>query len=142
MQKQDTMVKPLTKRVLYIDDEPDLQLIVKTCLQTLGGWEVEVAKSGAEGLVKAEELKPDAIILDVIMPDMDGVACLQKLKLNAKTQAIPVVFLTSRWNITQGYQFSALGAVGAIAKPFNALTLVPQIAKFLGWNQENSNALN
>jgi len=128
------MVKPVTKRVLYIDDEPDMQLIVKTCLQTLGGWEVEVAKSATEGLVKAEELKPDAIILDVIMPEMDGVACLEKLKLNAKTQTIPVIFLTSRWNITERYRFSALGAVGAIAKPFNALTLVPEIAKFLGWN--------
>lgn len=135
------MVKTVTK-ILYIDDEPDMQLIVKTCLQTLGGWEVEVAKSGTEGLVKAEELKPDAIILDVIMPDMDGITCLEKLKLNAKTQAIPVIFLTSRWNITEQYRFSALGAVGAIAKPFNALTLVPEIAKFLGWNQESSNALN
>jgi len=136
------MVGPVAKRVLYIDDEPSMQLIVKTCLQTLGGWEVEVAESGAEGLVKAEELKPDAIILDVMMPGMDGVACLEQLRLNAKTQAIPVVFLTSKWTITEGYRFLALGAVGAIAKPFNPLTLVPQIANFLGWNLEGSEQLN
>lgn len=136
------MEKPVTKKVLYIDDEPSMQLIVKTCLQTLGGWEVEVAKSGAEGLVKAQELKPDAIILDVNMPEMDGVACLEQLRSNVNTQAIPVVFLTSVCSITERYRFSALGAVGAIAKPFNPLTLVPQIAQFLSWNLENSNALN
>lgn len=86
------MIEPVAKRILCIDDEPSMQLIVKTCLQTLGGWEVEIAESGAEGLVKAQELKPDAIILDVMMPGMDGVTCLQQLRLNAKTQAIPVVF--------------------------------------------------
>ncbi|ARV58195.1 response regulator [Nostocales cyanobacterium HT-58-2] len=136
------MVKNITKKVLYIDDEPEMQLIVKTCLQTLGGWEVEVAKSGTEGLVKAEELKPDAIILDVMMPGMDGVACLQQLQVNVKTQTIPVIFLTSKWSLTERCRFSALGAVGAIAKPFDPLTLVPQIAKVLGWKLENSNTLN
>ncbi|WP_017316534.1 response regulator [Mastigocladopsis repens] len=141
MQEQQTTGKPVTKRVLYIDDEPNLQLIVKTCLQTLGGWEVEVAKSGAEGLIKAEELKPDAIILDVMMPEMDGVACLQKLRLNIKTQEIPVIFLTAKRGLTERCRFSTLGAVGAIAKPFNPMTLVPQIAKVLGWNLEDSNLL-
>lgn len=129
------------KKVLYIDDEPSLQLIVKTCLQTLGGWEVEVAKSAVEGLVKAEELKPDVIILDVMMPEMDGVACLQKLRLNVKTQEIPVIFLTAKWSFTERYQFLALGAVGAIAKPFNPLTLVAQIAKVLDWNLKDSSSL-
>ncbi|QDL10495.1 response regulator [Brasilonema octagenarum UFV-E1] len=131
------MIEPVAKRILYIDDEPNIQLIVKTCLKNLGGWEVEVAQSAAEGLIKAQELKPDAIILDVMMPEMDGVACLQQLRLNAKTQAIPIVFLTSKSNITERCRFLALGAVGAIAKPFNPLTLVSQIAKFLDWNLED-----
>lgn len=108
------MVEPVTKRVLCIDDEPNIQLIVKTCLQNLGGWEVEVAQSAASGLIKAQELKPDAIILDLMMPGIDGVACLQQLRLNSKTQAIPIVFLTSKSNMTEKFWFLELGAVGAI----------------------------
>ncbi|NMG10014.1 response regulator [Brasilonema sp. UFV-L1] len=136
------MIKPVAKRVLCIDDEPNILFIVKTCLQTLAGWEVEVATSGTEGLLKAQELKPDAILLDVIMPEMDGLFYLQQLRLNDKTQGIPVVFLTFNQSVTEGHQFLGLGAVGAIAKPFNSLTLVSQIAKFLNWNLEGSNALN
>jgi two-component system, OmpR family, response regulator len=142
MLEKERQVKNNTKRILYIDDEPNMQFIVKTCLQTLGGWEVEVATSGTEGLVKAEELEPDAIILDMMMPEMDGAACLQQLQLNRKTQKIPVIFLTAKWQINEWYQFSGMGAIGAIAKPFNPLTLVHQIAQFLNWNIENSNLYN
>ncbi|MFQ4144235.1 response regulator [Chlorogloeopsis sp. ULAP02] len=128
------MVELVSKRILFVDDEPYMQKIVKISLETIGGWEVVLANSGAEGLIKAEDLKPDAILLDVIMPEIDGIACLKKLQLNIKSQAIPVIFLTSILSFTEPHQFLQLGAVGAIAKPFNPLTLVSEIVKILGWS--------
>lgn len=123
-----------TKRILFIDDELHIRQVVKACLEALGGWNVLLAASSQEGLVKAVSEKPDAILLDVMMPEMDGLALLQQLKANPVTQSIPVVFLTARLSLTEPQRFRELGVKGAIAKPFNSLTLVPQIANTLGWN--------
>ncbi len=125
-----------TKRILFIDDELHVRQVVKACLETLGGWNVLLAVSGQDGLVKAVFEKPDAILLDVMMPEMDGLALLQQLKANPITQSIPVVFLTARLSLTEPQRFQELGVKGAIAKPFNSLTLVPQIANALGWTLE------
>ena len=124
------------KRILFIDDELHVRQVVKACLETLGGWDVLLAASGQEGLVKAVSHRPNAILLDVMMPEMDGLDLLQQLKANPVTQSIPVVFLTARLSLTEPQRFQELGVKGAIAKPFNSLTLVPQIAKALGWNLE------
>lgn len=123
-----------TKRILLIDDELHIRQIVKACLEALGGWEVVLAASGQEGLVKVASEKPDAILLDVMMPEMDGLVLLQRLQANPVTQSIPVLFLTGRLSLTEPQRFQPLGVKGAIAKPFNSLTLVPQIANTLGWN--------
>lgn len=123
-----------TKQILFIDDESNIRQIVKICLETLGGWNVSLAASGQEGLVKAVSEKPDAILLDVMMPEMDGLAVLQQLQANPVTQSIPVIFLTARRSLTEPHRFQALGVKGAIAKPFDSLSLVPQIANALGWN--------
>lgn len=125
-----------TKRVLFIDDELHIRQVVKACLETLAGWNVSLAASAQEGLLKAVSEQPDAIILDVMMPEMDGLALLQLLKANTVTQSIPVVFLTARLSLTEPHRFQELGAKGAIAKPFNSLALVPQITTALGWNLE------
>ncbi|MFB2894498.1 response regulator [Aerosakkonemataceae cyanobacterium BLCC-F50] len=131
-----TMIASNTKRILFIDDESNIRQIVKACLENLGGWNVLLAASGKEGLAKAVLEKPDAILLDVMMPEMDGLALLRQLQANPVTQSIPVVFLTARLSLTEPHRFQALGVKGAIAKPFNSLTLVPQIANTLGWNWE------
>lgn len=125
-----------TKQILFIDDEFHIRQVVKMCLESLGGWNVLLATSGQEGLVKAVVDKPDAILLDVMMPDMDGLEVLQQLQANPLTQSIPVVFLTARWSLTEPHRYQTLGVKGAIAKPFEPLTLVPQIANALGWNIE------
>jgi CheY-like chemotaxis protein len=125
-----------TKGILFIDDELHVRQVVKACLEALGGWNVSLAASGQEGLVKAISEKPDAILLDVMMPGMDGLALLRELKANPVTESIPVVFLTARLSLTEPQRFQELGVQGAIAKPFNSLTLVPQIAKTLGWTIE------
>ncbi|NWF62583.1 MAG: response regulator [Fischerella sp.] len=134
------MTTKATKKILFIDDEPYIQYIVKACLEKFAGWEVVVAKSGLEGLIKAEIEKPDAILLDGMMPEMNGIICLQKLQLNPKTQSLPVIFLTAKWSLTEPHRFLELGAVGAIAKPFDPLTLVTKMTKILGWNVEDLKA--
>lgn len=125
-----------TKRILFIDDELHIQQIVKACLESLGGWNVSLASSAKEGLAKAVSDRPDAILLDVMMPEMDGLLMLQLLKLNPITQSIPVVLLTARRSLVEPERVAALGAKGAIGKPFNSLTLVPEIANALGWTLE------
>ncbi len=130
------MIEINPKRILFIDDESHIRQVVKACLESLGGWNVLLAASGQEGLSKAVSEQPDAILLDVMMPEMDGLVLLKKLQTNSVTQSIPVVFLTARQSLTEPQRFQALGVKGAIAKPFNSLTLVPQIANALGWNTE------
>lgn len=129
----------LTKTILLIDDEGHIHKIVQTSLENLAGWQVLVASSAWEGLVKAEIDRPDAILLDVVMPHISGLAFLEQLKTNPQIQSIPVIFLTSRVDLTEPQRFLALGARGAIAKPFNPLTLVRQIAQILGWDREKTN---
>ena len=130
-----TMEPVARKRILIIDDEANVPTVVRTCLEILGGWEVLLATSGQEGLLLAQTERPDGILLDVIMPGIDGVAFVRGLQANPELQAIPVVFLTAKADLTQAQRFQALGVKGAIAKPFNPLTLHDQIARSLGWNQ-------
>ena len=125
-----------TQRILFIDDELHIRQVVEACLENLGGWQVLLAASGPEGLVRAISEQPDAILLDVMMPGMDGLTLLQQLKAHPATKSIPVVLLTARLGLTEPQRFQPLGVKGAIAKPFNPLTLVPQIAQVLGWNLE------
>lgn len=121
------------KRILLIDDEKRLSRVIQACLRKLGGWTVLTALSGSEGLVKAETEQPDAILLDVMMPDIDGLTLFQKLQENPATQAIPVILLTAKVQIVDYEKFSQLGIVGVIAKPFEPLKLADQIADALGW---------
>ncbi|WP_041780071.1 response regulator [Allocoleopsis franciscana] len=125
-----------TKQILIIEDEANLRTVVQTCLETLAGWDVVQASSGQEGLLVAERERPDAILLDVMMPGMDGITFLQKMLANPELQAIPVIFLTAKVELTEPRKFLRLGVRGAIAKPFNPLTLHYQVATTLGWDSE------
>ncbi|HEY9649180.1 MAG TPA: response regulator [Coleofasciculaceae cyanobacterium] len=125
-----------TKRILIIEDEANLRTVVRTCLEMLGGWEVLQASSGQEGLLLAQREKPDVILLDAMMPGMDGITVLEELLAHPELQDIPVVFLTAKVELTQPQRFLKLGARGAIAKPFNPLTLHNQVTTALGWDSE------
>ena len=125
-----------TKRILIIEDEVNLRIVVQSCLELLGGWEVLQAASGQEGLLLAQRERPDAILLDAMMPEMDGITVLQELLANPELQAIPVIFLTAKVELTEPRRFLRLGARGAIAKPFDPLTLHHQVTTSLGWNSE------
>jgi CheY-like chemotaxis protein len=122
------------KRILVIDDEKNLCSVIQACLEHLGGWAVSIAHEGSAGLLLAATQVPDAILLDVMMPDMDGIAMFRLLQNNAATRGIPVIFLTAKVQAIDLSEFSQLGVAGVIAKPFDPLSLAQQVAEVLGWN--------
>lgn len=121
------------KRILVIDDEINLCTVIQACLENLGGWETLTALSGKEGLAIAQTQQLDAILLDVMMPDMDGLTLFEELQNDSATQAISVILLTAKVQSTDIAQFAKLGVAGVIAKPFDPLTLAEQVASMLGW---------
>ncbi|MGL5834478.1 MAG: response regulator [Waterburya sp.] len=121
------------KSILLIDDEETIQEVVQVGIEIESGWQVAIASSGAEGIDLAQSQQPDVILLDVMMPEMDGIDTLSQLKSNQKTSAIPVIFLTAKAQAEEKNQFQSLGVVDVITKPFNSMTLASQIAKILGW---------
>lgn len=120
------------KRILVIDDDNDIRNLVQTCLELIGGWQVLSADSGQEGFLKAKAAQPSAILLDVMMPEMDGLATLQKLRADTTTQDIPVILLTAKGQSFQQGQFNKLNVHGKINKPFNPRELVKQVMMLLG----------
>jgi CheY-like chemotaxis protein len=123
----------MPKRVLIVDDEDDIRTIVQAALEELAGWQVLEAASGQAGLQMATAEQPDAILLDISMPDMDGFDLFAQLQQNPATQAIPVVVLTSKVLARDRSRFAALPLAGVITKPFNPLSLAAQVADCLGW---------
>ena len=118
-------------RVLIIDDEEDFRAIAGTCLETLGGVAVSEAENGQIGLNKAEEDQPDVILLDLIMPEMDGITTLHELRKNPKTKEIPVIFMTTKGMFDEFEEMKKLGALAVITKPFDPEKLADQIRKIL-----------
>lgn len=123
----------MTYKVLIIDDEYDIRAVAELALKAVGGWQVLTAASGPAGLTLAEQEHPDAILLDVMMPDMNGIETLQTLQANPKIQNIPVIFLTAKTQAADQRRFMELGVVGIITKPFKAMTLAARISEILGW---------
>jgi CheY-like chemotaxis protein len=121
------------KSILLIDDEETIQEVVQVGIEIESGWQVAIASSGAEGIDLAQTQQPDVILLDVMMPEMDGIDTLCQLKSNQKTSSIPVIFLTAKAQAEEKSQFQSLGVVDVITKPFNSMTLASQIARILGW---------
>ncbi|GLK81060.1 response regulator [Methylopila turkensis] len=114
-------------RVLYVDDEPDIREIAVLALRLDSDFDVMTAASGREALSAAIDFRPDIILLDVMMPEMDGLATLARLREGDATSAIPVVFITARTQALEIERFLKLGALGVIPKPFDPLTLAMQV---------------
>ena len=121
------------KNILLIDDDEAIQEVVQVGIEIEAGWQVKLASSGSKGIDLAQNQQPDAILLDVMMPDMDGISTLSQLKANVKTSSIPVIFLTAKAQAADKEQYQSLGVVDVITKPFNSMTLASQIAKILEW---------
>src|ERR1700733_5585722 len=124
----------MSHRILIIDDEDDIREVAAMSLETVAGWEVMVANSGAQGLTRAASYKPDAILLDVMMPGMDGPSTFRELRKNPATSKIPVLLLTAKVQSSDQRRFADLGVEAILFKPFDPLTLSNQIASVLGWS--------
>lgn len=124
----------MSHRILIIDDEDDIREVAAMSLEAVAGWEVVVANSGMQGLARAAAYKPEAILLDVMMPGMDGPTTFRELRKNPMTSNIPVLFLTAKVQATDRRQFADLGVHAVLVKPFDPMTLSSQIAGVLGWD--------
>jgi CheY-like chemotaxis protein len=118
-------------RVLHVDDEPDIREVVEISLGFDPAFVTRGCSSGGEALAVALEWRPDIILLDVMMPVMDGPAMLLRLRENARTATIPVVFMTARAQTRELDRFRALGAIGVIPKPFNPMTLAASVRSYV-----------
>ncbi len=123
----------MNRSILIVDDEEDVQAIAKLGLEMGAGWNVLTACSGREALNVATNFKLDVILLDMMMPDMDGRATLQQLKANPVTQSIPVILLTAKVQDSDRDSFTGLDVAAVFAKPFRPLKLATQISEALGW---------
>jgi CheY-like chemotaxis protein len=121
------------KRILIVDDEDDIREVAQMTLEMMAGWEVRTASSGAEALSLAAADPPDAILLDVMMPEMDGPATLARLRAHPATAAVPVVFLTAKAQAAEQRRLAETGAAGVLAKPFDPSLLADQVSRALGW---------
>lgn len=118
-------------KILVIDDEADIRKIARLSLSRVGGMQVVEADSGPEGVRKAEAERPDAILLDVMMPGMDGPATLALLRAGEATSRIPVVFLTAKAMTTEIERLKALGALAVLTKPFDPMKLPSEVVAAL-----------
>ena len=125
------------KRILIADDAGDILEIAQLSLEMATDWEILTARSVHEALTVARSEQPDAILLDITMPEMDGIAVFQQLQANPFTADIPVILMTARSRLTDRQQFTQLGIAAAIAKPFDPVNLANQIAKASGWPLPN-----
>jgi CheY-like chemotaxis protein len=116
------------RRVLIVDDDPDIREIAVLAFELAGGWETRDAASGRDAVAMACAERPDAIVLDIMMPDTDGPATLALLQADARTRDVPVVFLSARVARADCQRYLALGVSGFITKPFDPLTLPSEIA--------------
>ncbi|WP_373082665.1 response regulator [Zhongshania sp.] len=115
------------ERVLYIEDEPDIRLVAEIALRQVGRLDVVTCASGEEGLSLLNDFMPQLIILDVMMPGMDGPQILGKLRQLSAFKDTPVVFITAKVQPDEVEQFKKLGAADVISKPFNPMTLADDV---------------
>lgn len=111
------------KRILYVEDEADIQAVARLALEMVGGFTLEVCSSGKEALEKAPGFAPQLLLLDVMMPGMDGPATLAALRAQPGTAATPAIFMTAKVQPGEVAQYREQGALDVIPKPFDPMTL-------------------
>ena len=115
------------REILYVDDEPDIREIVQMALGLMPALSVSTADSGTHALQSMQSSKPDLVLLDVMMPNMDGPTTLQQMRSQPGLQAIPVIFMTAKAMPQEVARFRSLGAAAVIAKPFDPMLLSEQV---------------
>ena len=122
------------RRILIIDDEDDIREVAALSLEATAGWKIFTANSGATGIEIAASEQPDAILMDVMMPDVDGPTTFRIMQQNPIVAQIPVLLLTAKVQGVDQRRFAGLGVNGILFKPFDPLTLAQQISDILGWS--------
>lgn len=129
--------KKTTPTILLIDPDVEVREVLRLCLHDFGGWNVIPALSTQEGLQKLATEHLDAILLDLLIPEeIDGLQLLQTLRAHPLGRSIPIILITASARWFNSYQIDEMGVIGAIAKPFNPLTLPQQLARLLHWTIE------
>lgn len=121
----------LPRRVMYVEDDPDIRAIAEIALQDVGGFTAALCESGTEALAVAPGFAPELVLLDVMMPRMDGRSTLRALRQLPGMAEVPVIFMTARLQRSEIREYRDLGAIGVIPKPFDPMTLSEQIAQIL-----------
>lgn len=124
------------QRILYVEDEPDIQAVARLALEQLGGFTVEVCSNGHEAMEKLAAFKPELVLLDVMMPGMDGPATLKALRATPEGRDLPVAFMTAKVQPQEVVQYKQLGAIDVIAKPFDPMTLADRVRAI--WAQRHA----
>lgn len=122
---------PQPAKILYVEDEPDIRTIARLALEKIGGFTLAVCSSGQEALDTVIDFNPDIILLDVMMPDMDGLQTYSELRKLPNCATVPVVFMTARVQTHEIKHYLDVGAVEVISKPFSPLTLADQVKTIL-----------
>jgi CheY-like chemotaxis protein len=124
----------MTRRVLVVDDDELLREVAQTALELVGGWQVLTAQSGPQAYRQALAEHPDAILLDVMMPGVDGPSTVAALRADPATRDIPIIFLTAKMPSEDLVEeWRPLRLAGVIPKPFDPMTLAADMASLLGW---------
>lgn len=127
------MPNNILKKILYAEDESDIREIAKIALEDIGGFTVTYCSNGCEVLEKIKNAQPDLILLDVMMPEMDGPTTLQELRKLPVFNKIPIIFMTAKIQPEEIAQYKAMGALDVITKPFDPMKLVDYINS--AWNK-------
>lgn len=117
------MTEATLQRILFVEDDPDIQTVARMALEAVGGFTVLACSHGAEALEKVGGFSPDLILLDVMMPGMDGPTTLAALRCKPEAAHVPVVFMTAKVQAQEVARYRELGAVDVIAKPFDPMAL-------------------
>ncbi|MBO1346105.1 MAG: response regulator [Hormoscilla sp. GUM202] len=125
-------MKPLT-RIIVVEDDPDIQVVARLGLEAVGGFTVKLCSSGSEAIATAPDFAPDLILLDVMMPGMDGLSTLKALREMPKTVATPVMILSAKVQTHEVAHYKELGVLDVISKPFDPMTLPATILNI--WTQ-------
>ncbi|TGG93611.1 response regulator [Natronospirillum operosum] len=115
------------RKILYVEDDVDIQMIARLSLETVGGYDLMLCDSGAEALTQAAGYGPDLLLLDMMLPDMDGPETLSRLRADAQLSSVPAVFLTARTDAWLGPAWRDQGVIGVLRKPFDPMTLPEQV---------------
>lgn len=120
--------------VLVVDDDENIRELTQLALESVDGWNVVTADGGVAALEMCRTHRPDAVLLDMMMPDMDGLTTFEHLQADEKTRDIPVILFTAKGSVGERQPWESYAIRGMIAKPYNPMTLGEQVSEILHWS--------